>query len=67
MQSLPVSYILAFSGDAFIFRELHASEDTVLLRQQFEGKMHALEVATGDIEVAGGGSAGGKDDCVEGG
>ena len=54
-------HILAFGSDALVFAKLDAGENPILLRQQFEGKMHALERAAGDGEVAGGGGTGGDD------
>ena len=57
-------YILSFGGNALVLREFHASEDTVLLREQFEGEMHAFQFAARGLEIAGGGSAGGDDDSV---
>ena len=55
-------YIFSFGSNALVLRELHAGEDAVLLGEEFEGEVYALEFATGSLEVAGHRRAGGDDD-----
>ena len=58
-------HVLAAGGDALGLWELDASEDTVLLRQEFECEVDAAKLASRDAEVAGNRRAGGEDDGVE--
>jgi hypothetical protein len=44
---------------------LEAGKNAVLLRQQFESEMDTLQLTAGDVEVAGGGGAGGEDNGRE--
>ena len=46
-------HMLSFGGDAFAGRNVGTGVDAVLLLEQFECEMHAFEVASLDIEVAG--------------
>ena len=57
-------YVLSFGRDALIFRELHSGKHTVLLRQQFEGEVYALQFTTRCFEIAGSRSACGDYDGV---
>ena len=57
-------HILPLGRDALFFRKRHPGQHAVLLREQFEGEVHALQFTAGDIEVAGAGRAGGDDDGV---
>ena len=57
--------VLAVGGDALILCKLHACQHTVLLRQQLEGQVNAFELAARNIQIAGCGRAGGKDDGVK--
>jgi hypothetical protein len=57
-------YILALGCYAFVFRELHTSEDAILLRQHLEGEVNTFQLSAWGLEVAGGGSASGDDDAI---
>ena len=46
-------HILAPGGDALGIWELDAGEDTVLLRQEFEGEVDAFQITSRNIEIAG--------------
>ena len=56
--------VLALGGDALLVRECHASQHAVLLREQFEGQMHALQFAARSLEVASSGCSGGNYDGI---
>ena len=44
--------VLALAVDELVLAELHACEDAVLLREQFEGEVNTLELASWNLEVA---------------
>ena len=45
-------YILALCRDTLFSRELHASKNTVLLREQFKGKMHAFQLTARNFQIS---------------
>ena len=57
-------HVLVFGGDALIGRKLHAGEDAVLLREEFEGQVHAPKLTTRNGEVARRRCTGGDDEGV---
>ncbi len=48
-------HVFVLGSNALSLAEFGSGKHTILLREQFEGKMHALEVASRNVEVAGGG------------
>ena len=58
-------YIFAFGSDALVLGELDASEDAVLLREQFEGEVYTFQFAARSFEISGGGSASRDDNGIE--
>ena len=60
-------HVFVLGSNALSLAEFGSGKHTILLREQFEGKMHALEVASRYVEVAGCWCAGGYDVGVEAG
>ena len=58
-------HILSLGGDALLLGELHPRQHAVLLRQQFECEMDALEFAPRHFQIPGDGGAGRNDHGVE--
>ena len=58
-------HIFAFGADEFVFAEFNAGKHAVLLAQQFEGEMNAVEFTAGDFQIPRGRRSRGDDHSIE--